>query len=197
LGAAEQQRLADETYGKMIANPTPAPSGQLAVQSAANAGALQGAASAPELEGKASATVRIMGSRTFVLSDGRWIDTAFDPDTTQTTQIVFLSPEYFTLVAAHPELADAFALGEQVVALSNGVAYEVVPGETAASTVGSTPTPLSPDISTSTPDTPTEPTQTPSQVPISKPSGLCGAGLIPLFLLPLSMIAITNRKRSK
>jgi Ca-activated chloride channel family protein len=197
LGAAEQQRLADETYGKMIANPTPAPSGQLAVQSAANAGALQGAASAPELEGKASATVRIIGSRTFVLSDGRWIDTAFDPDTTQTTQIVFLSPEYFTLVAAHPELADAFALGEQVVALSNGVAYEVIPGKTTASTVGSTPTPLIPDISTSTPDTPTKPTQTPFQVPISKPSGLCGVGLIPLFLMPLLVITLTNRKRSR
>ena len=128
LGEAEQQRLAEDTYGKMLAMPTAAPSGQAAVQSAADAGAMQGASNAPSVQGEAASTVRVVGSRTFVLSDGKWIDTAFDPDTMKTTPVEFLSPEYFTLVAAHPELADAFALGEQVIALSNGVAYEVVPG---------------------------------------------------------------------
>ena len=54
LGEAEQQRLADETFRKLQAMPTSAPSGQAAVQSAVDAGAMQGAASAPELEGKAS-----------------------------------------------------------------------------------------------------------------------------------------------
>jgi Ca-activated chloride channel family protein len=48
LGAAEQQRQANDTFGQMKALPTQAPSGQAAVQSAADAGAMQGAASAPE-----------------------------------------------------------------------------------------------------------------------------------------------------
>ena len=118
LGEAEQQRLANETFNQMLAMPTAAPSGQVAVQKAADAGAMQGAASAPEVMGEASSTVRVLGARTYVLSEGKWIDTAFDPDTMQTTAIEFLSQDYFDLVAAHPELADAFALGEKVIALS-------------------------------------------------------------------------------
>jgi Ca-activated chloride channel family protein len=195
LGEAEQQRLADETYGKLLAQPTAAPSGQLAVQSAANAGAMQGAGNAPTLEGEASTTVRIMGSRTFVLSDGKWIDTGYDPDTMQTTKIEFLSPEYFTLVAAHPELADAFALGEQVVALSNGVVYEVIPGEVISQSVKPTPTPIIPSRPTPTTDSPELPTQTPTQESASKPSGLCGAVLIPLLLMPLLVTTLTKKKR--
>jgi Ca-activated chloride channel homolog len=195
LGVAEQQRLADEAYGKMIANPTAAPSGQGAVQSAANAGAMQGASSAPVLEGEASSTVQVMGSRTYVLSDGKWIDTAFDPDTMQTTPVEFLSAEYFTLVAAHPELADAFALGEQVIALSNGVAYEVVTGQTSIQPVNVTPTPTDPHTSSSTPVEPVNPTQTPNQDPPSRPSSLCGAGLVPFILMPLLIMAIKKPKR--
>jgi Ca-activated chloride channel family protein len=194
LGEAEQQRLVDETYGKLLAEPTAAPSGQVAVQSAANAGAMQNAGSAPELRGEASSTVRVIGSRTFVLSDGKWIDTAFDPDNMQTTQVEFLSPEYFTLVAAHRELADAFALGEKVIAISNAVAYEVVLGEGAAQPVGVTTTPTNPSDPTPTAPTSTLPTDTPTQVPPNKPSSLCGAGLLPVILVPLFMITFTKKK---
>jgi Ca-activated chloride channel family protein len=196
LGEAEQQRLADEAFAKQLAMPTAAPSGQVAVQSAADAGAMQGAGSAPQLNAETSSTVRVIGSRTFVLSDGIWIDTAFDPDTMQTTPIEFLSPDYFALVAAHPELADAFALGAQVIGISNGVAYKVVPSETSTQPVDNTPTPYSPNNPTSTPVTPVKPTQTPTQVPPNRPSGLCGAGFLPLILIPLLMISIKKPKRN-
>jgi Ca-activated chloride channel family protein len=196
LGEAEQQRLADEAFAKQLAMPTAAPSGQVAVQSAADAGAMQGAGSAPQLNAETSSTVRVIGSRTFVLSDGIWIDTAFDPDTMQTTPIEFLSPDYFALVAAHPELADAFALGAQVIGISNGVAYKVVPSETSTQPVDNTPTPYSPNNPTSTPVTPIKPTQTPTQVPPNRPSGLCGAGFLPLILIPLLMISIKKPKRN-
>ncbi len=185
LGAAEQQRLANETFSQMLAMPTAAPSGQVAVQKAADAGAMQGAASAPEVMGGASSTVRVLGARTYVLSEGKWIDTAFDPDTMQTTVIEFLSQDYFDLVAAHPELADAFALGEKVIALSEGVAYEVVAGDAPDQTIISTPTP--------TVTSPVIPTQTPTQIPPSKSTGLCGAGLLPLFLMPF-MLMIVKKK---
>lgn len=195
LGAAEQQRLANETFGQMLAMPSAAPSGQAAVQSAADAGAMQGAAKAPELSGEAAATVRVMGSRTYVLSDGKWIDTAFDPDTMQTTPVEFLSPDYFALVAANPELADAFALGEQVIALSDGVVYEVIPSSSTVQPVNVTPTPTpsNPEVPTSTPVSPATPTQAPTQAPPNQPSGLCGAGFLPLVVLPIFVILIKKR----
>lgn len=192
LGVAEQERLANETYGKILAMPTSAPSGQTAVQSAADAGAMQGAGSAPELKGEASSTVRVLGSRTFVLSNGKWIDTAFDPDTMQTKTVDFLSQDYFTLVAAHPELADAFSLGKQVIALSDSVAYEVVSNGAPVQPVNVTPifTPSNPDIPIITP------TQTPTRTTPSNPSGPCAAGLLPLILVPFLMIMVKKPKRS-
>ena len=67
-----------------------------------------------------------MGARTFVLIDGVWTDTGFDPQAMQTVKIGFLSDDYFALAASRAELGAAFALGSRVIALSDGVAYEVV-----------------------------------------------------------------------
>jgi Ca-activated chloride channel family protein len=197
LGEAEQQRLVNEAYGQIMAMPTAAPSGPMAVQSAADAGSMQGAGNAPELTGAASTTVRLIGSRTYVLSDGKWIDTAFDPDTMQTIPIDFLSQDYFTLVTEQPELADAFALGDQVIALSDGVAYEVVPSTTTAQVPDITPTPTqhNPITPTSTPGAPGVPTQTPTLDPPKQPSGFCGAGIFPFILVPFLMMIINKPKR--
>ncbi len=197
LGAAEQERLANQTFSQMQAMPTMV-AGPSAVQSAAGAGAMQGADKALELTGEASTTVQVVGSRTFVLSDGKWIDTAFDPDTMQPTQVEFLSAEYFTLVAANPELADAFSLGEQVIALSNGVAYEVIPSSSAVqqptTSPSRTPTSVSADQPTRTPVAPSRPSPTPTQLPPAKPSGICGAALLPLLVLPLVVIGVRKSR---
>jgi Ca-activated chloride channel family protein len=182
LGEAEQQRLANETFDQMLAMPTAAPSGQVAVQKAADAGAMQGAASAPEVMDEASSTVRVLGARTYVLSEGIWIDTAFDPDNMHTIAIEFLSQDYFDLVAAHPELADAFALGEKVIALSNGMAYEVVVGDAPEQTIISTPTPTAPSSKNPTP-APTESTP-------GKPLDVCGAGILPFIFAPLIILLV-------
>ncbi len=195
LGEAEQQRLAQDTFGKMMGTPTAPASGQAAVQSAADANALQGAASAPALQGEASSSVRVVGSRTFVLSDGTWIDTAFDPDTMQARQVEFLSPEYFDLVSARPDLADAFALGDQVIALSQGIAYKVVAGEGAGQTEAITPTTSTPDQPATTPGTSVRPSQTPTQVPSDPPSSLCGTVFMPVLLLPLLVFVAGKPKK--
>lgn len=71
--------------------------------------------------------VRTVGARTFVLQDEVWIETTFDPSTMETVPVVFLSDDYFDLLVEHPDLADAFALGDRVIAISDGVAYEVGP----------------------------------------------------------------------
>lgn len=197
LGEAEQQRLATETYGQMLAMPTAPPSGQVAVQSAADAGAMQGAGNAPGLVGEASTTVRILGAKTYVLSEGVWIDTAFDPDQMQTTKVDFLSADYFSLVASHPDLADAFALGEQVIALSNGVAYQVVPSGEPAQLPVNTPTSTQdrPDRPTSTPTQSVMPTQAPTQVATGDPPGLCGTAILPFLIVPFIMMMVKKPNR--
>jgi Ca-activated chloride channel family protein len=197
LGAAEQQRLANETFGQMMMTPTAAASGQVAVQSAADAGALQEAAKAAEVSGEAASIVRVVGARTFVLSEGKWIDTGFDPDMMQTTQVEFLSADYFKLVAGNPELADAFALGQQVIALADGIAYEVLPSDKPAQqgVAEATITPSTPLSGYETPVSPNQPSQEPTETPTKQPSGLCGAGLLPLVLLPLLMIGLKKPKR--
>ncbi len=67
-----------------------------------------------------------VGAKTFINVEGVWNDTAFEPDTMETEQVVFLSDEYFALLDAHPELAEYFALGDRVIVVIEDVAYEVV-----------------------------------------------------------------------
>ncbi len=81
------------------------------------------AANAPSAE--YADQVAVVGSRAFVNQDGVWIETTFDPSTMTTVKVQFGSDDYFALLAAHPELAQAFALGEQVIAFANGTAFEV------------------------------------------------------------------------
>jgi hypothetical protein len=96
-----------------------------------------------------SSTIRVVGSSTFVLVDGVWMDSRYDPDTMQTEEITFLSDEYFELARENADLATAFALGENVIALSGETIYEVVPGEPDQETqidvvITSTPMPTEP-----------------------------------------------------
>ncbi len=71
--------------------------------------------------------VRIVGHRTFLLQDGVWIETTFDPSSMTTIKVQFVSDDYFKLLELCPDLADAFALGDRVIAISNGIAFEVTP----------------------------------------------------------------------
>jgi hypothetical protein len=121
--------------------------------------------------------------------------------------VSFLSDDYFSLVASQPELADAFALGERVIALSDGVAYEVVAADTAVQPLDLPPTPP-PDESTDLPSNPTPATEPGSSIPASPlpsatpvasqpepSSGPCASGLIPLLLLPLLAVLVKKRDR--
>ncbi|NPV67525.1 MAG: VWA domain-containing protein [Anaerolineae bacterium] len=72
--------------------------------------------------------IRQVRDRAFVLREGVWIDTAYDPTQMTTQKVEFLSEAYFELLAQQPALADFFALGERVIVVLEGVAYEVVTG---------------------------------------------------------------------
>jgi len=71
--------------------------------------------------------IQTVGSKTFILQNEVWTDTLFEPDTMETQAVVFLSDEYFTLLEEIPELAEYFALGDSVIVVVEGVAYQVTP----------------------------------------------------------------------
>lgn len=122
--AAATQAAAD--FDEAAALPA---SGGEAVDRAVGQGAMADAEVAAEPVEEAADVVRIVGSRTFVQQDGVWTDTTFDPSTMTTTKVQFASEDYFALVAMFPELGDAFSLGDRVIAVVNGLAFEVTAEE--------------------------------------------------------------------
>lgn len=70
-----------------------------------------------------------VGDKTFLYLDGVWTDTTFEPDNMETVEIEFLSDAYFDLLTEHPELGEYFAVGEQVIVVFEGTAYEVIVSE--------------------------------------------------------------------
>jgi hypothetical protein len=73
------------------------------------------------------APLQLVGDRTFVLRDGKWIDTSYDADTMDLRELVFLGDEYFELLDQDERVAEFYALGERVIFVLDGQAYEVVP----------------------------------------------------------------------
>ncbi len=71
--------------------------------------------------------MRYVGDRTFVWRNETWIDTLYDADTMRPEVIVFLSDEYFELLDLDPQIGEFLALGEHVLFVWEGQAYEVVP----------------------------------------------------------------------
>ncbi len=127
LGASAQEKIANNAFENAKAAPL-APSGQAAVDRAAEEGQLQGANVAPEGLQGSDKIIRSVGPRTFLYSDGTWIDTSYDPQAMQAQNLPFLSEEYFRLAQSSPDVAAALALGDQVIVVIDGQAYQV--GET-------------------------------------------------------------------
>jgi Ca-activated chloride channel family protein len=125
LGDAAQEIIVEGEYEEALEAP-PSVSGMDAVERAAGANEIMGAEIAAPAPSEFADIVQIAGSNTFKLVQGVWIDTRFDPDTGQTQKVPFLSEDYFHLVNASEEIALAFALGESVIVISGGIAYEVV-----------------------------------------------------------------------
>ncbi|MCA9925320.1 MAG: hypothetical protein KC421_23260, partial [Anaerolineales bacterium] len=76
--------------------------------------------------GKSTETVRLAGSKTFVLRNNLWIDTEYEPTVHVVNKVGFASDSYFELVTAVPELGQYLALGPRVLFVYNGQAYEIV-----------------------------------------------------------------------
>jgi Ca-activated chloride channel family protein len=125
LGAANQEQLSRDTYSKMQFLPTIV-SGQAAVEKAIGEGELAQADQAPAYS-QDQEKVHTVWTRSFVLSDGIWMDTTYDPDLMQPMKIAFLSPEYFQLAQSRPDVAAALALGDHIIIVIDGQSYEITP----------------------------------------------------------------------
>ena len=77
---------------------------------------------------KASEVVKNVGSKTFLWRNDTWIDSTFDRSM-KTRKVPFLGDEYFDLISKEPVLGSYFALGERVIVVHEGQAYETVPLE--------------------------------------------------------------------
>jgi len=213
LGAAEQDRIAEEQFLQLESGAAAPTYGQDAVEKAAAQGEMEDSNTAAAPMAEAANMVRTVGSRTYVYSEGVWTDTAFDPDSMQTQKVSFLSDDYFALSESRPALADAFALGSRVIAISDRIAYEVVGSDETTEPLAIPtalevePTPTEFPVEQKTPELPPatavsevpedEPVATPvtgSGAPDSGSSLPCLGGLLPLILLPVGILIFLNQK---
>jgi Ca-activated chloride channel family protein len=197
-----QQRLSTEL---MAAATAPAPAaGAGAVDRSATENALRDATQGYAYAGgggdPGDSTMKVVGSKTFILRDGVWTDTAFDPSRMKTTRVGFGSDDYFNLLSARPALGPAFALGPRVIVVLDGVAYETVEGDgdpltlPASATPAPTTTPPRPgDNATATPvvGIPLRPPSSPNNggLPLGVFAALAG-----LATLSLTAVVLIRRR---
>lgn len=203
LGQGGRDDIAARQFNELQSAPSPAVSGEAAVQKAADQGGMSQAEAPAQAEPEVSNVVRIAGSRAFVLQGGVWIDTSYDPARMQPRQVDFLSAEYFALANADADLAAAFALGSQVIAIADGQAIQVVDGGAVSDQPAQQVTPYPYPISTpqATPSAATEPyqppqpaTEAPRTEPGAAPTAPCASGLLPLAGLLLGFVLLRMRR---
>ena len=152
-------------------------SGQQAVEKAVAEEALKASeqAAAPASAGAAQA-LRQVGDKTFLLSNGVWVDTTFDATKMAADAIAFGSERYFDLLAAHPEIGRYLALGDHVTVWVDGKAYAIAPDAIESKAApSSAPSPVAtPGALQATPNASAD------------PAGASPAGTPPLTLCPAS-----------
>jgi Ca-activated chloride channel family protein len=173
--------------------------GAAPVQAAQDQQGLRSAESVVAPSGEYAAQIRAVGNKTFVQRNGVWTDAEYDPSKMTTIQVGFGSDDYFQLLAARPEWGQFFALGERVIVMLEGKAYETVQG--AGQPVQVPPTATS------------EPTRKPgagampmvfvtgnpsvaTPAPTSRPasSGLCGSAAA-LVISMAAVVVLTRARR--
>ncbi|MDQ3180982.1 MAG: VWA domain-containing protein, partial [Acidobacteriota bacterium] len=72
-------------------------------------------------------TVKKVGAKTFYLENDVWIDSEFKEEANKSeVKLKFASDDYFNLIAKEKDLAQYFALGEQVVVVWKGKVYRII-----------------------------------------------------------------------
>jgi len=86
-------------------------------------------AGARDQYGNLVSPVKYVGDKTFIYSEGTWTDTTFDPDKMTPLPVGFGSDDYFALVTSRPEWGRFLAVGDHVIVVLDGTAYEVREGD--------------------------------------------------------------------
>ena len=197
-----RQALAQKQY-QSFAAPAPA-SGAGAVDTAQAQQRLRGADQAAPVTTDAAQQLKIVGDKTFLLKNGVWTDTQFDPTTMQTLKVGFASDEYFKLAASRSEAAGAFALGVNVIVVIGDRAYEVIQG--ASPNPIDIPTPIiEPTNQPASAPTPAPlPTEPPANVPPvaqPTPAGQPAAPVqclgVAVGMVALTLVTVGVRRKSR
>ena len=125
FGEEALRDLSAAAYRSAAEAPLAAPSGEAAVGAADAAGALSSTDTGVAVDSTYADAVRLGGGATFRFTDGRWVDTRFDPNMEQ-IKVAYGSKDYFALAESAPGLASAFAVGAAVTVVWGDVAYQVV-----------------------------------------------------------------------
>jgi Ca-activated chloride channel family protein len=118
-----REEAASEMWHQSMATPAPAV-GAGAVRDAENREALR--STEKTLDGGAHVTYA--RDKVFVLRDGIWTDTTYE-GSMETVKVGFGSDDYFALLAARPEWGYYFSVGQDVIVVLDGTAYQVSQGE--------------------------------------------------------------------
>jgi Ca-activated chloride channel family protein len=200
-----RDRAAEREYSVMATATPASPVGKQAVDEAEGKTALERSDTATGATGD---VVKIVGDKAFLLREGVWTDTTYDPDRMTPLKVGFMSDAYLGLIAARPEWAAYLAIGERVlVVLDSGdgkgpVAYLVVgPDEGEQIDL---PAPATPTATVRVAVTPTrDPGKTPS--PQVTPAGtdpaterpaqsLCRGALAALLVSALAALLMARRR---
>jgi Ca-activated chloride channel family protein len=73
--------------------------------------------------------VKYVEDKTFLYQNGVWIDTIYKPGSMKTLKIGFGTQVYFDLLKSRPSFGKYLALGNQLIFVKSGFAYEIVEGE--------------------------------------------------------------------
>jgi len=66
-----------------------------------------------------------VADKAFILRNDFWTDTSYDPQKSHVTRLAFGSPAYFGLLAEHPQWGRYLAVGERVIVVLDGTAYQI------------------------------------------------------------------------
>jgi Ca-activated chloride channel homolog len=86
-------------------------------------------AGARDQSGSLISPVKYVGGKTFIFSQGTWTDTTFDSDKMAPVPVGFGTDDYFALITARPEWGKYLAVGDHVIVVLDGTAYEVREGD--------------------------------------------------------------------
>jgi Ca-activated chloride channel family protein len=133
LGFENQQSLANDAMKSYETMPSAEVSGFGAVERAVDEGVMSAAESAPQTAQDVQQMVKMVGNRTFLWQEDQWVDTLYDEASMPLHKIPFLSQAYYDLLNAYPDVQKSLAVGDRLIVVINGEAYQIVePGAKAS-----------------------------------------------------------------